>query len=444
MLWGSIEALLCNIEETVVSDLPIRDRPYQLFVSYSHKDSAAVSGLVRWLEKIARVHVWWDEHGLSASSTIVTQLPEAIGQSRGALFVISESSARSGWVKEEYGAALNQRTRHPEYRLIAVRLDATEPPDFLRTTKWVDIPQGTLETESAFELLSGLYPEQTGPLRGIKDIYVSRSWRAAEAEPADSLCRHFIRAGLRLIGDTTDHQIFDPEVRIKSIMSSCGAAVAMAPNRGGKTSQYIEQEILVAAQQGIPYAIVADDDIEFTEHLVRGALDSRTFPLSETATKPEIARALIDIIRENYRVPSKPHYAFYGCSLTRNAATTETVRRLIERVTGIECVLGVELAGQHAQKEIIDLISDALFMLADISDDNNNTMIEAGVARGAGTRLHLLARGEPKPTRFMFRDLEVSFYSNDVEMLGIVHRIAYSYRRRVLNREIAETEWFGA
>jgi hypothetical protein len=66
----------------------------------------------------------------------------------------------------------------------------------------------------------------------------------------------------------------------------------------------------------------------------------------------------------------------------------------------------------------------------DISDDNRNTLI-----RGAGTPLHLLARGAPRPTRFMFRDLEVNFFEDEAALLA-AHRIVHPYRRRILNREI--------
>jgi hypothetical protein len=75
-------------------------------------------------------------------------------------------------------------------------------------------------------------------------------------------------------------------------------------------------------------------------------------------------------------------------------------------------------------------------MIADISDQNLNTCIEAGIARGAGTRLHLVAREPRRSPPFMFRDQQVWHYSDDVALLGIVFRLVYPYRRRVLSTEL--------
>jgi hypothetical protein len=43
----------------------------------------------------------------------------------------------------------------------------------------------------------------------------------------------------------------------------------------------------------------------------------------------------------------------------------------------------------------------------------------------------------------MFRDQQVWHYADDVAMLGIVHRIARVYRRRVLNYELTRQKAAG-
>ena len=129
-------------------------------------------------------------------------------------------------------------------------------------------------------------------------------------------------------------------------------------------------------------------------------------------------------------------YSFFATSLRGEARETDKIIALMEQVTSMECLLGQRLQGQHAQQEIIERIRNAQFVLADITADHLNSLIEAGVARGAGTRLHLICRtpesGELR-TRFMFRDLEVSWYGNAVERIGAAHRIARMYRRRVFH-----------
>lgn len=38
---------------------------------------------------------------------------------------------------------------------------------------------------------------------------------------------------------------------------------------------------------------------------------------------------------------------------------------------------------------------------------------------------------------YMLSNQQVFPYANDVELLGIIHRITFPYRRRVLNSEVA-------
>ena len=78
-------------------------------------------------------------------------------------------------------------------------------------------------------------------------------------------------------------------------------------------------------------------------------------------------------------------------------------------------------------------------MLVDISEDNLNTCIEGGIAKGADIPLYLLSRGPRRRPPFMFRDQQVWYFSDDIELLGIIHRIVYPYRRRVLNYELSKS-----
>ncbi|HEY3473810.1 MAG TPA: hypothetical protein VGK56_04320, partial [Anaerolineales bacterium] len=81
-------------------------------------------------------------------------------------------------------------------------------------------------------------------------------------------------------------------------------------------------------------------------------------------------------------------------------------------------------------------IRGAFMMVADITQENLNTCIEAGIAMGARRRLHLVARGPRQKPPFMFRDQQVWYYNNDVELLGIIHNLVRPYRRRIINYEL--------
>jgi hypothetical protein len=76
-------------------------------------------------------------------------------------------------------------------------------------------------------------------------------------------------------------------------------------------------------------------------------------------------------------------------------------------------------------------------MIADITEDNLNTCVEAGIAKGTETKLNLIAKEPRKRPPFMFRDLKVFHYADDMELLAVVHRILHPYRRRILNYEFS-------
>ena len=98
--------------------------------------------------------------------------------------------------------------------------------------------------------------------------------------------------------------------------------------------------------------------------------------------------------------------------------------------------MGEDIRTGQIQEVIADRIRNAFIMIADISADNLNTCIEAGIARGANTHFHLVASEPRQRPPFMFRDQQVWHYADDVDLLGKVHRIVYPYRRRVLNWEL--------
>jgi hypothetical protein len=243
--------------------------------------------------------------------------------------------------------------------------------------------------------------------------------------------------GFRLIGDSPDYPAFDADHRVRRIIESCGALVAVLPYRNdaanGFTSPWIVAEISLARDIGRPYLLFAANGVELDPALTAAAIGQQAFPLPPSSEDLEL-RAILDRLQEEYHSSPRKAFSFFATSLRDQDRETERAISLIEQVTSMPCLLGQKLVGQHAQKEIIELIKNAEFVLADISENHANSLIEAGIARGAGTRLHLMCKpalsGELR-TRFMFRDLEVNWYTNALERIGIPHRIARMYRRRV-------------
>jgi len=112
------------------------------------------------------------------------------------------------------------------------------------------------------------------------------------------------------------------------------------------------------------------------------------------------------------------------------------IRHIIERITGMPTIVGNEIYGVQIQSAIRDKIQRAFIVLADITDDNLNTCIEAGMGLALGRNVEIIARGKPRRPRFMLRDLQLSTYEDEVELLGLVHKIARRYRRRIFNAEL--------
>jgi hypothetical protein len=426
-----------GLEGTVPSPA-FNKRPKDVFISYSHADIAQVEPLVRWLQDVAGLAVWWDTSQLAAGNRLGSALPGGLASARAALFCVSHGWVESTWCEEEFNAALQERRANRRYRIIALHLDDCKVPAFLANARYLEMR--TLDTEVAAGLLQALIPEPAPWSQGQRDVYLSRSWHAADAEPVDRVCLALARDyGFRLIGDSPDYPAFDDESRIRRIMESCGALVGVLPYRddaaNGCTSKWIIKEVQIARDLGRPYLLFAAEGVRLDAALTAAAIGAQASPLPRSADD-QMLTCTLDLLEENYRASPRPAYSFLATSLRNDARETDRAIEVIEQITGMQCLLGQRLQGQHAQQEIIDRIQNAQYVLADISENHANSLIEAGVARGAGVRLHLICKtpesGELR-TRFMFRDLEVNWYQSALERIGAAHRIARLYRRRVFN-----------
>ena len=103
------------------------------------------------------------------------------------------------------------------------------------------------------------------------------------------------------------------------------------------------------------------------------------------------------------------------------------------------CVFAKDLSAKNMTQKIIEQISGAFSVIADVSGYKQNICLEVGVATGAGKELHLIAEETENRKPFMF-NTEVEFYEDDATMIGNIHRIVYPYRRRILNYELPKAK----
>jgi hypothetical protein len=103
----------------------------------------------------------------------------------------------------------------------------------------------------------------------------------------------------------------------------------------------------------------------------------------------------------------------------------------------MRCVRGERLSADNVQRAIVELIRKAAVVIADVTDDHRNTLIEAGIAMGSGTPLRLLCRepstGLPKKA-FMFEGQEYNWYRTPEQRLALCYYFARQHRRKVYVR----------
>lgn len=417
--------------------LPYQRRLYRAFLSHAHADKEFVNQLHSWVSEVAEIPIWYDTSNLSASATISTELANAITQCQSMIIVLSKESIRSGWVEEEYNAAIGQRAKYKRYRIIPIRIDDCEIPGFLQTTKWIEISDKKFDMKAAFELITGLYYDDKAlRLENVWDIYISRSWRSTESAMPDHICQMLDKAGFRLIGDSEDQSKYNAE-RIRAFIKSCGALVAILPDRGqGSTSKYMLDEITFAYEEGLHCLIVTEPGVNLPDAFAHSALRIPIDDIKKDETGMALQRA-IEILAENWQRPPQPHFVFLATDLsTEYEQRNQSIKHAIQHIIAMPCVIGDKVPGSHIREAIIQQIQNSFLVIADISEYNINSCIEAGIAIGAGKHLNLIARIPRGKVPFMLSNYQVSNYANDLDLLGNLHRIAFPFRRRVLNIEL--------
>lgn len=421
--------------------LPLHRRDFDLFLSHAHKDRDFVAALDDWLTEKAGLKVWYDDRELAGGALLATDLQRAIQRCRGILLVASEDSLNRGWVMAEYNAAMDERTNFGDFRIIALRLGNANVETLMRGTSWIDLPEGRLDEKSALAILNALYPGERRPNPATaRDVYVSCSWQQDDNASSLAVCRTLVEQGLRLVGDAKDQKGFGKGDRVESIIASCGAFVCIMPYRnsefaveGEKPYKYFLSEIDFAAKHGLPSVVVADPKVSRKD----GA-DQDWLRMETAASEcPERVAAALRALWDEWRDPPGPHYIFCALDLDSDAARAQgPIRHLIERITGMPTIVGNEIHEEPIQPAIIRKLCNAFVLLADITDDNLNTCIEAGMGLAARTNVELIAHGKPRRPPFMLRTLQMPTYNDGVEQIGIMHKVIRPYRRRVINAEL--------
>lgn len=420
----------------------LNERDFDLFLSHAHADHEFVSVLRRWLEAKAGLQVWYDDHDFDAGSWLATGLLDAIARCRGCLLVATEDASKSKYVLAEYKTAMNQLIEFPGFRLVLLRVGNAPIEPSMKNLTWINVPKAELDVQSAYKILGALYPDvATDPARA-RDIYISCTWHKGDGTSARAVSNYLVKEhNFRLIGDARDQEAFDPEVRMERIMSSCGAFVAIIPFRDKTETataaegpyQYMLQEIDRARSLRLPSIIIADSRVRRIDTSDSDWLRMET---NVTECPPEVQEGL-SRLAERWSKPRTPHYVFCALDLDKDEESYAPLLRVIERVTGMAAIIKVDDTPVH--ECIARKLKEAVLVVADITDNNVNRCVEAGIAHAAGVKVELVAQGERRKLPFMLRAMTSHLdktYKDDVEQIGVFHRIVRPYRRRVINAEL--------
>ena len=421
---------------------PLQKRANDLFVSYGHADQAIVNPVVDWLRNSAGLKLWYDASSGSAAQRTTDLLSRGIESARGALFFISPNWGSSTWCRDEHEVALTERRANDEFIIIAAQVAKVEIPAWFQTSQVLDLQE--FHIFSAAALLRSLTPNPPLRLDNDQDVYYAGPWSNPSVH-VNKVLRIMREMGWRFVGDSQDHPKFvDSVQRIAAIVQSSRGLVAILPfrpaNEPYRTSPWVLDEVRIAEGVNRPYVLLAEQGVAVPPDLAAGAFGGRALPLADDLDE-QIHGALQAFDETLSHIPhsNAGAYSFFAASLLGDAKETDALVSVVERATNMPCVQGKDLTGQHAQEAIVEQIRGAAFVIADVTDDNRNALIESGIARGAGVPLHLTCRlpedGNRK-TRFMLQDMEVNWYSNSLDRIGAMYRIARKYRRRIFTPRI--------
>ena len=421
-----------------MAGIKLQKRENDFFVSYGHADVARVAPLIDLLRRTCGLRVWFDSVDGNAAVRSSELLAGAIGNARGVLFCLSEAWKRSTWCKNEYEVSLSEQRLHEGFEIVCIRLDDVEAPGWFNVAEIIDLREA--DGNSIGRLLRSLSSDVPHRFDNAEDVYLAAPWSRPSSLARESF-EQLARTGWRLVGDAPNLTHLGVR-RIEAIQRTTRGVVAIMPHEPsqaeGATSPYILEEARLACKLGLPLLLLAEPGVTAPSDVLAGAHCQATFPL-EAGEQGRVALSTMlegfETILQHVSHDDTGAFIFFAGSLRDDPAKADAISSVIERSSNMRCVRGDRLSADNVQAAILDRIRRAAVVIADVSDDHRNTLIEAGAAMGSGTRLKLMCReppsGEPLKKRFMFEGQELFWYRSEEQRLGLCYYFARQFRRRV-------------
>jgi hypothetical protein len=415
---------------------PLHRRKFRSYVSSVNSGRKVFEPVERWLTEKAGISVMHDTPADYSSLGFGDRLEDALEVCQSMIILITQQGIESGQVRREFELGRKQQSLHGNlFSIIPVCIEECAVPDFLQSLSYIDMLEGGFDLTVATRLLLGLYPsEWTSGGGKIHDIFISRAW-SREDELTSLVCREAKRLGFQLIGNPAEQSI-NPDSPMR-LAAGCGGGIAIIQNGlNDKAVRKITNELEAMHHYGLPFLIVIEGTVDLPDSIVGAALEvlclEKNSSQPSTDREKQIRTALFRL-QEEWINPPEPQYIFYGTDIKdEHKARNHLLQKVIQQVSTMPCLMGEGIQRGHIQGEIVNMIVHAQMMIADVSSENLNTCIEAGIAIGANVPLNLLSGGERHKPPFMFRDRQIWHYQDDLDLLGTIHKLVLPYRRHIL------------
>ncbi|MFN7929263.1 MAG: TIR domain-containing protein [Blastocatellia bacterium] len=147
--------------DSVHNPVTVPSPQYDVFLSHNSADKPFVEQLAARLADEARLTVFLDKWHLVPGDPWQEALEEALDASRTCVVFLGPNGL-GPWENEELRAALDDRVRNQEFRVIPALLPGADPqnreavPRFLRRLMWVDFRSGWSDQEAFERLVAGI------------------------------------------------------------------------------------------------------------------------------------------------------------------------------------------------------------------------------------------------------------------------------------------------
>ena len=118
-----------------------------VFISYSHVDTDFVNRFASLLLNLD-IQIWKDSKDIKVGGAILESVYEGMKNTSHFCCIISLSSVKSTWVKEELSFAKHRRLEGSDLAIVPVLIDEVEIPDYIKVYRCAHLENRNLSTEN--------------------------------------------------------------------------------------------------------------------------------------------------------------------------------------------------------------------------------------------------------------------------------------------------------